>query len=267
MSILAKIKGDVKRSGASKGKIIYFKADTKTRLRFLDDVDEGIAIPFHDSFELGINAPCQKIYGRECPYCGDQDLRHRDLYAWSVYDYEANEVKIFMAAANSFTPVPSIIGMYEEYGTIKDRDYVINRQGAQTNTSYSVIPMDKATFKNKKVKAFTEEEMLKMIDEAHPTDVTNEEEDKPKKSNSKAALPKGAKKKQEVEEDPFPELPDENDYENMDAKELYKECISRGIEVKPRKPKDHYIALLEEYDSDEGSDDDDWDTEEVEEDW
>ena len=51
----------------------------------------------------------------------------------------------------------------------------------------------------------------------------------------------------------------------MSAKELYKLCKDRGIEVKPKKSEKYYIKQLEEYDQaqDDWSDED----EEEEEDW
>ena len=61
-----------------------------------NDIEDGIKVPFHDSYALGVNVPCQETFGRDCEYCGNEDLRTRDLYAWSVYDYENNEVKIIL---------------------------------------------------------------------------------------------------------------------------------------------------------------------------
>lgn len=251
MGLLKDIKKAVRNSGASKGKFIYFKADTKTRVRFLQDVEDGIKVPFHDSFALGINVPCQEIYGRECKYCGDEDLRHRDLFAWSVYDYDANEVKILMAGVSSFSPIPSLIAMYEEYGTLLDRDYVIGRTGSQLNTSYSVIPMDKATFKNKKAKALSHKEMLDLIDKAHPTE----------------EISKDAGEEPEVEDDWDDE---EVDYNEMTVKELYKLCKDRELDVEPKKKKAYYIEILEEDDlavDDDDIEDEDWDDEDEDEEW
>lgn len=252
MGLLKDIKKAVRNSGASKGKFIYFKADTKTRVRFLQDVEDGIKVPFHDSFALGINVPCQEIYGRECKYCGDEDLRHRDLFAWSVYDYDANEVKILMAGVSSFSPIPNLIAMYEEYGTLLDRDYVIGRTGSQLNTSYSVIPMDKATFKNKKAKALSHKEMLDLIDKAHPTE----------------EISKDAGEEPEVEDDWDDEEEEEIDYNEMTVKELYKLCKDRELDVEPRKKKAYYIEILEEDDlAVDDDEDEDWDDEDEDEEW
>ena len=68
------------------------------------------------------------------------------------------------------------------------------------------------------------------------------------------------KKEEEYEEDDDVE---ENDYESMSAKELYKLCEERGIDCKPRKSKEYYIDLLEEADEDS----DDWGEDEEEDDW
>lgn len=254
MSLLKDIKTAVKNSGSNKAKIVYFKADSKVRIRFLQDVEEGLKIPFHDSFALGINVPCQEIYDRTCEYCDDEDLRTRDMFAWSVYDYDANEVKIILAAVNSFSPIPALIGMYEEYGTLTDRDYVITRTGAGTNTSYSVVPMDKAKFKNKKAKALTHKQILELIDKAFPSDQSDTKGNKPKKK---------------IDDDDDWDEDDEDeelDYDEMSAQELYKLCKERDIEAKPKKKASYYIDLLEaadnaEYDDEdeeEEDDDDEW---------
>ena len=116
MGLVDQIKADVKKSGQNKGKFIYFREGQKTRIRFLQDIDDGLQITFHDSYERGINVPCQEHFGRDCPYCGDDSLRTRSLYVWSVYNYEANEVQLFMFAVNNCSPIPALLAMYETYG-------------------------------------------------------------------------------------------------------------------------------------------------------
>lgn len=271
MSLIDRMKKQVKQFGGNKGKIVYLKSGVKNRIRFLTELDAGIVIPFHDSFNLGINAPCQTLYDRECPYCEDEELRHRELYAWSVYDYDSNEVKILLYPANNFSPVPALVGMYETYGTILDRDYVITKNGQQTSITYSVVPMDKAVFRNKKAKAYSEEKMLSIIDKAFPVeeDVEEDEEDeKPRKK--KASADKKKEKKCEDcgkpiskcicdEEDDEDEISEE-DYYAMTPKELYNLCQERNIKVKPKQKASYYIDLLEEQDeeSDEEDENEDW---------
>jgi len=264
--LLKDIKNAVKNAGSNKGKFVYFKADSKVRIRFLQDVEDGIKITFHDSFALGVNVPCQLQYGRECPQCSDEDLRTRDLFAWSAYDYDANEVKVVMAAVNAFSPIPALIGMYEEYGTLLDRDYVISRSGAGTSTSYTVVPMDKAAFKNKKAKPLSNnKKILQIVDKAYPGDESEDDdgEEAPvvKTKKKKAA----ANKQKEEEEETWDDTDDDSDteYDELSVKELYQECVKRDIKAEKKKKAKYYIDKLEAADDAEANDDD----EDEEDDW
>lgn len=289
MSILDKIKEEAKKSGQSKGKFIFFKEGEKRRVRFLTDMDDGMEIPFHDSFEKGINVPCQELFGKDCEYCGNDELRTRSLYAWSVYDYESKEVKILMQAVNNCTAVPAIMALYETYATLLDRDLVITRSGKGQNTTYAVVPMDKNKFRNEKAKALSEKSILKYLNQAYPDpnadeDDDDDEDEKPAKTHTKAKkcpaddddeeLPfKGGKTmrkpKPAVDDDDEEEGDDEVDYSSMSARELYKLCKERDLEALPKKPEKYYIKLLEEYDKTqedwgdaEDDDDEDWEDDE-----
>ena len=63
MGLLDSIKRDAKKSGQSKGKFIYFREGSKIRVRFLNDMEDGLEVVFHDNFEAGVNVPCQEIFG------------------------------------------------------------------------------------------------------------------------------------------------------------------------------------------------------------
>lgn len=274
MGIVDNIKRDAKKSGQNKSKFIYFREGTKVRVRFLVDMDDGLEVTFHDSFEQGINVPCQEQYDRDCPYCEDDSLRTRSQYVWPVWNYEAKEVQLFMFPVNNCSPVPALIAMYDTYGTIVDRDYVISVSGKQQNKTFSVVPMDKVKFRNTKAKPFSEKKIFEMIDKAFPFDGVDDEDDedeRPKKSKSKKS-----KSKKPVDEDYEDDYDDydldedyededdesEVDYSEMTAKELYSLCKEKGIEAKPKKPAKYYINLLEEYDTAQ----DDWGEEEDDED-
>lgn len=234
MGLLENIREDAKKSGQNKGKFLYVRDGSKVRIRFLQDMQDGFEVPFHDSFELGINVPCKEFFGKTCPYCGEEDIRTRNQYAWSVWDYEAKEVKIFMYAMNNCTPIASIASMYENYGTLLDRDYVIQRNGKGQSTTYSVIPMDKNKFRNEKAKPFSKSAFMKLLDKAFPDD-----------------------KSEKFGKDSDDE--EEMDYSEMSAKELYNLCEERGIEAEPKMKQKYYIELLEEYNSNKADDNDDWD--------
>ena len=261
MGLVDDIKNQVKKSGTNKGKFLYFKSGTKVRVRFLDDMEDGHKVKFHDSYTAGINVPCQETFDRECPYCDDDELRTRDQYAWSVWDYDAKEVKILMAPVNQCSPVPALVSMYEAYGTLCDRDYVITKSGQQQSTTFSVVPMDKAKFRNEKAKALSESAFLKTLDKAFPCEDEDDdddyEEEAPKKKSSK-------KKKPEPEDDEWEDDDNEDiDYYEMSPKELYKLCKERDIDVVAKKPAKYYITKLEDDDSktEDGwdeEDDDEW---------
>lgn len=226
---LSNIKSEIAKSGSSKGKFLYFKENTKVRVRFLTDLEDGMEMPFHDSFALGVNVPCQELFGRECQYCEDENLRTRNMYAWSVYDYDSKEVKILMFAVNQCSPVPSLASMYESYGTLCDRDYEIKQVGSGQGKTFSVIPLDKSKFRNTKVKPLSDASILKYVDKAYPADNSEDFED-------------------EDEEE------QENDYDSMKPQELYKLCKERDIDCKPKKSKEYYIDLLEEADEEDSND-------------
>lgn len=278
MGLLDSIKSDVRKAGTNKGKFTYFREGVKQRVRFLNDMDDGMEITFHDSFERSINVPCQELFGRSCPYCEDDGVRTRSQYAWSVYNYETKEVQVFMFPVNNCSPIPALVAMYENYGTLTDRDYVISVSGKQQNKVYSVVPMDKVKFRNDKAKAFSEKAILKMLDKAYPCDVVSEDDDdddedeRPAKKQKPAKAPaKGGKSKQAEDDDYDDDQDWEEDaedaapkYSEMTAKELYKLCKERKLDVAPKKPEKYYIKQLEEYDAAQ----DDWsDGEDEEDDW
>ena len=283
MGLLDSIKQDAKKSGQSKGKFIYFREGQKVRIRFLQDMDDGLEILFHDSYEQGVNVPCQEIYGKDCPYCNDDSLRTRKQYCWSVWDYENKEVKLFMFPVNNCTPIPALVAMYENYGTITDRDYVISVSGKQQNKTFSVVPMDKVKFRNDKAKAYSTKAVLQLLDKAYPCEATSDsdiddddDEDEAPKKKSKSSKPDTKKKGKQDDDDEDDELPfgnddddeededeDETDYEDMSVKELFKLCKKRKIDVEPKKSQRYYIKKLEDADQAE----DDWEDDEDEDDW
>ena len=276
MSLVNDIKNEVKKAGTNKGKIMFFREGTKSRIRFLDDMEDGMKITFHDSFSRGVNVPCQVEMGKDaCPYCEDDELRTREQYCWTVYDYDAKEVKLLLSPVNNCTPIPALMALFETYGTLTDRDYVISVTGKQQNKSFSVVPMDKNKFRNDKAKPMSESKKLAIVDKAFPADDVDDddEDEKPTKKKSKSAPSKTTKPPKKVtkghsrdeDEDDEDEEEDEvgeeeMDYSEMSAKELYKLCKERDIECEAKKPVKYYVRLLEENDKaqDDWEDEDDW---------
>ena len=265
MGLLDSIKRDAKKSGQNKGKFIYFREGQKIRIRFLQDMDEGLEVVWHDSYERGINVPCQEQFGKNCPYCEDETLRTRSQYCWSVWNYESNEVQLFMFPVNNCSPIPTLVALYESYGTITDRDYVVSVTGKQQNKSFSVIPMDKVKFRNVKAKPYSEKAVFSMIDKAWPDSESSDEEDTPKRSKKKAK-PEPEEDEGELFDDDYDEdVVDDSatdDYDEMSPKELYNLCKKRKLDVELKKPSKYYINILREADEAEG----DWGDDEDEED-
>lgn len=264
MSVIDNIKNDIKKSGQNKGKILYVREGVKTRIRFLQEMDTGMEVKFHDHFEKGINVPCQEQFGRPCSYCEREELRTRVQYIWSVWDYEAKEVKLLMYPVNNCSPIPHLLNAYENYGTIMDRDYVLTVQGKQQNKTFSVLPMDKVKFRNEKAKPYSETAILKILDKAFPSDDSEDEDEDVDYSNKKvsASTSKSSSKVSADDNDWDDEVEDEAqlDYESMSAKELYKLCKERDIEAEIKKPVKYYVTLLKEYDEAHN----DWGDEETE---
>lgn len=262
--LIGKIKDDAKKSGANKGKLLYVREGSKVRVRFLQELDDGLEVVMHDSYEKGINVICQEQLGKYCDYCDEEGLRTRSSYVWSVWDYEANEVKLMMYPVNNCSPIPQLLALNETYGTIMDRDYVLNVTGKQTKKQFTVIPMDKVKFRNEKAKPLTKKAIWSILAKAFPADDNGydegddeedyeEEEKTAKKASSKTKPAKKAPAKKQAseddeDEDGWGDEEGENDYSNMSPKELYQECKTRNLECKIKMPKAYYINLLEEDD-------------------
>lgn len=260
MGLIDSIKNDVKKAGSSKGAFTYVREGQKVRVRFLQDLDDGMEITFHDSFKDGINVPCQdSTFGRNCPYCDDERVRTRSMYVWCVYNYESKKVELFMYAVNSCSPIPALLAMHENYGTIVDRDYVISVTGKGPEKTFQVVPMDKQKFRNTKAQPFSKKKILQLLDKAYPCDdAENEDED----DDDDISINKPTRKSSD-------DWDNEGSYDDMSPIELYKECKKRGLEVIARKPAKYYIKQLveddqqrEDWDDGDEDDGDDWEDDE-----
>lgn len=204
-NFLDQIKTAVKNSGSSKKDILYFGADSSKRIRFLQELDDGHSYTFHSDFETKIYEPCQDQEDHEnCKLC-QQGIGTKEVFVWSVYDYDTSSVKLLAIKATGISPVPALIEFFEEYGTIMDRDYKIKKVGKGMGGSYTVTPLDKEKFGVKKAKPFSEKEIWEMFKKAYSSkdvddedndDEEEEEEVKPtKKSKKKAKKEKSLKDK------------------------------------------------------------------------
>lgn len=276
--LISNMKERIKNSGTSRKEIFYVGADSKRRIRFLQELNDGFEFQFHSHWNKGINALCLEEVGGDCPYCAevDEELKTYTMYAWSVWDADANAVRILLYKATGITPVPAFIEFFEEYGTIMDRDYTIKKIGKGISGNITVIPGEISKFRNSKAKPYTKKQMIKLLEKAFPVN-GNEAEDedeedlKPKKKKgkdkgkSKKQPQKGKKKKEPTIEEKLAEL---------DEDELKEIALELGISKKELKKLDEeeIVELLvsdyeeedltEAYESFQDADEDDDEDEE-----
>lgn len=202
-NFLDQIKTAVKNSGSSKKDILYFGADTSKRIRFLQELDDGHSYTFHSDFETKVYEPCQDQEDHEnCKLC-QQGIGTKEVFVWSVYDYDTSTVKLLAIKATGISPVPALIEFFEEYGTIMDRDYKIKKVGKGMGGSYTVTPLDKEKFGVKKAKPYSEKEIWDMFKKAYSSKEVEEDDDdeedeegaKPTKKSKKAKKEKSLKDK------------------------------------------------------------------------
>ena len=197
-NFLDQIKTAVKNSGSSKKDILYFGADTSKRIRFLQELDEGHSYTFHSDFETKIYEPCQDQEDHEdCKLC-QQGIGTKEVFVWSVYDYDTSSVKLLAIKATGISPVPALIEFFEEYGTIMDRDYKIKKVGKGMGGSYTVTPLDKEKFGVKKAKPYSEKEIWEMFKKAYSSkDVENDDDDEEEEEEEVKSTKKSKKAKKE----------------------------------------------------------------------
>lgn len=261
MGILDKIKADAAASGSNRSKIMYFPSGTKKRVRFLSEIEDGTEVKLHTRWEPALKVVCREHFNKPCEFCEeaeeDDTIKTRSFYAFSIWDYDDEKVKIFFYAVNRCSPLPGLVSFYETYGTICDRDYVITKQGKGFDQTWSIVPMDKVKFRNTKAKPYSDKAIFKILTQAFPY---------PAGSEGVSTKLSEAGIDEPVDDDYDSESG--NDYDEMNPLQLFKLCKERDIEAEKKKPKNYYINLLKEADKaeddwgDEGeSDDDEWEDE------
>lgn len=227
-NLIENMRDRIKNGGSNLRDVFYIAADSKRRIRFLQELDTGFEFHFHSHFNRKINALCGTEYNHDCPYCGDQDPDMKDvvMYAWNVWDYDANAVRILLYKATGISPVPALIDFYDEYSTIMDRDYTIKKTGQRLNSVISVLPGDIAKFRNK-AKPYTRQQIVQILAKAYPfgeDEIDQDEEQERPVKNKK--IEKKAKKKEKTLEEKLLEL---------DIADLREIAIELGVSKKELK--------------------------------
>lgn len=240
-NFLDQIKTAVKNSGSSKKDILYFGADTSKRIRFLQELDEGHSYTFHSDFETKIYEPCQDQEDHEdCKLC-QQGIGTKEVFVWSVYDYDTSSVKLLAIKATGISPVPALIEFFEEYGTIMDRDYKIKKVGKGMGGSYTVTPLDKEKFGVKKAKPYSEKEIWEMFKKAYSSkDVEEDDDDEEEEEEEEEVKPTKKSKKAKKEKS----LKDK--YLDLDWDEVRDIALEIGMTKKELKAFDEDVEELVE---------------------
>ena len=114
------MKAKIAASGSSKKELLYFGKDSVKRVRFLQELDTGFTFQFHNDWNAGILELCKDPEDHEnCKLC-EQGIKVYENFAWSVWDYDSNAVRILLFKASGISPIPAFIEMYEEFGTIME---------------------------------------------------------------------------------------------------------------------------------------------------
>lgn len=178
------LRAAIKKSGRSMKGLFFLRENERARIRFLDDLEENVEVKWHSKFvqgdrAAGVDTPCLEHFGLECPYCNEEveGVRNQERYAWTIYNYENDEVQVFIYGATRNSPISAITALAEEYGNIVDRDYVITQRGVRTDKTFNLVPRDKSAFKNSRVKPLTEEEIMAKLRAAYNIEDEVEKDD------------------------------------------------------------------------------------------
>lgn len=232
-NLIKEMKDRIARSGASKKEIIYFGKDSTKRIRFIQELDTGYKFEFHSNWDPSIFTLCRDPEDHEdCELCKD-GIALQENYVWSVWDYDSSSVKLICTKANGISPIPAFIEMYEEFGTIMDRDYKVKKVGSGMGGSFIITPLDKERFKNHKAKPYTEKQIIEILKKAFPYDDKQNEddedegdEDEDEKEDRRSKKEKGSRKKKAAKKTV------REKYEELDWEEVKQICSEIGVSKK-----------------------------------
>lgn len=241
-NLIKQMKDRIAKSGSSKKEVLYFAPDSVKRVRFLQELDTGHMIEFHSDFDTHVYEMCKDPEDHEnCKLC-QEEVPILENYVWSVWDYDSNAVRLICTKATGVSPIPALIEMFEEFGTIKDRDYKIKKVGKGTGGSFVVTPLDKSTFRNSKAKPYSEKQIREILEKAFTSqtddedDDDEEEEEETVSKKSKKASKKATKKKKSIR----------SKFEELDMDQLKEICLEVGMSRKEFKSFDSEEEVVEE---------------------
>lgn len=173
--IRASIKNPQSAGGGMPARQAFIPKDKLRRFRWLSDYDEVVKVKMHDKWKVIFPQPCLTYYGKKCPFC-KADFKTYTAYVWSVWGYDDEEkgnegrkrILISKAAPNSIAE--GLLEYFDENGTIKDRDYTVERLGERQLTRYRVRPATKNPEdfdppEGAKIKPFSKDKVFEILSE------------------------------------------------------------------------------------------------------
>ena len=248
LNLIKKMKENIAKSGSNQRDVMYIAADSVKRVRFLQELDQGFEFQFHSNWEPKIYTLCKDPEDHECCELCNQGIPLTEQFVWSVWDYDSNSVKLLVFKANGISPVPSLIEMYEEFGTIMDRDYKIKKVGKGMGSSFVVTPLDKMRFNNKKAKPHTELEVKEIFEKAFPYNENDDEDEDDTEEEEVKEVKKSKKKVKKVKKSPEEKLREElEDLDIDDLKEIAYELGMSKKEVRKLDEEDLIDEFIDNY--------------------
>lgn len=182
MAFMAKGLGAIKKAADDSAQILKLKNGESKVIRILTPPEEIISVWEHVE-QLGGSWKTVTCLGKDqCPLCKVGKKASFKSYI-AVLDKDDNKVKIMKASKKVGV---QLLGLQEEYGDLRSRDFKLTRQGDGLDTTYQFFPRDKQAFDFSEyedklpnfeniVKPLSKEEILALMNDGHvSTDVKEE---------------------------------------------------------------------------------------------
>lgn len=195
--------------------LFFVPKDGKKIIRFLSEFDEAIEVIMHDKYGAFMPQPCLKYYDKECPFHG-RGFRTKTNYAWTVYDYESKQKRILISPPTQNSALEDLVAIWEEFGTLRDRDVRIRRSGGDKST-YRARDLAKAKFEGDYSKPFTKGKVLAILegliseteikaddgddDDRPKKGAKDDDDDRPRKQSGDKDEPRPKKKARDADEE------------------------------------------------------------------
>lgn len=134
--------------GGMPAKQSFIPSGKSKRFRFFTEWDEDqiIEITMHGKFQVIFPQPCLKYYGKKCPFCKlpKDKMRTYSSFVFTVWEYQDAEEgtegrkRILLTESRPNQIAEGLMEVFDENGTITDRDLIITRKGERNTTRYKV---------------------------------------------------------------------------------------------------------------------------------